>query len=189
MTKPATQTECPSVDAFRFGAAPADATQLAASVDGKRRTFEGVAYSAKLLLKAYAIAFALAVSAVASANEYETVVRAQLEAIKDVAGGEGFRRAFDDHYDLLENQARDEYTFELRSGREYFIASVCDQDCSDIDLKLFDENDNVIAEDDSEDDAPIVKVTPRWSGKFRLGVTMYDCASEPCYYGITVMGR
>lgn len=141
------------------------------------------------LLKPALIAFALAASASAVANEYEAVVRAQLEAIKGVAKDEGFRRAFDDHYDLLGNQANDEYTFELRSGREYFIASVCDQDCSDIDLKLYDENNNVIAEDASEDDAPIVKVTPRWSGKFRLAVTMYDCTNAPCYYGITVMGR
>ena len=141
------------------------------------------------LLKSALIAFALAASASAAANEYEGVVRAQLEAVKGVAEGEGFRRAFDDHYDLLGNGASDDYTFELKAGREYFIASVCDQDCSDIDLKLFDENDNVIAEDDLVDDAPIVKVTPRWSGKFRLNVTMYACSSAPCYYGISVMGR
>jgi hypothetical protein len=134
-------------------------------------------------------ALTLALAAPAQANEYEAVVRAQLEAVKAIGEGEGFRHAFDDHYDLLGNQASDEYSFELKSGREYFIAAVCDQDCSDLDLKLFDENDNVIAEDALVDDAPIVRVTPRWSGKFRLNVTMFDCGNAPCFYGISVMGR
>lgn len=140
-------------------------------------------------LAALAAALAFSFAGAAEANEYETVVRAQLEAIKSIGEGEGYRHAFDDHYDLLGNQASDDYSFELKSGREYFIAAVCDQDCSDLDLKLYDENDNVIAEDALEDDAPIVRVAPRWSGKFRLNVTMYACANAPCFYGISVMGR
>lgn len=140
-------------------------------------------------LAALAAALAFSFAGAAQANEYEAVVRAQLEAVKAIGQGEGFRHTFDDRYDLLGNRASDEYSFELKSGREYFIAAVCDQDCSDLDLKLFDENDNVIAEDDLVDDAPIVRVTPRWSGKFRLSVTMYDCSNAPCFYGISVMGR
>jgi len=140
-------------------------------------------------LAALAAALALSFAGAAQANEYEAVVRAQLEAVKVIGQGEGFSHAFDDHYDLLGNQASDDYSFELKSGREYFIAAVCDQDCSDLDLKLYDENDNVIAEDALVDDAPIVRVSPRWSGKFRLNVTMYDCGNAPCFYGISVMGR
>lgn len=134
-------------------------------------------------------ALVLPLAGFAQANEYEAVVRAQLAAIKSIGEGEGYRHAFDDHYDLLGNRASDEYTFQLKSGREYFIAAVCDQDCSDLDLKLFDENDNVIAEDELVDDAPIVRVSPRWSGNFRLAVTMYDCGNAPCFYGVSVMGR
>lgn len=145
--------------------------------------------AARFASAALAAAMAFACIGAAHANEYEAVVRAQLVAIKSIGEGEGFRHTFDDHYDLLGNQASDDYTFELKSGREYFIAAVCDQDCSDLDLKLFDENDNVIAEDALVDDAPIVRVTPRWSGKFRLNVTMFDCGNAPCFYGISVMGR
>lgn len=144
---------------------------------------------ALFLVKSVLIASALTVAGGVAANEYEEVVRAQLEAIKDVSKREGFRQTFTDHYDLLGNQASDNYTFQLKSGSDYFIAAVCDQDCSDIDLKLFDENENLVAEDTTEDGAPIVQVTPRWSGKFRLEVTMYDCSSAPCYYGVSVLGR
>jgi len=141
------------------------------------------------LLTAALAALAVCASTPLLANDYESVVRAQLGAIKGVAEAEGFSRAFDDHYDLLGSGASDDYTFELKAGREYFIAAVCDQDCSDLDLKLFDENDNVIEEDDQQDDAPIVRVAPLWSGRFRLNVTMYECSSAPCYYGISVLGR
>lgn len=141
------------------------------------------------LVPALFAALVLPLSGLVQANEYEAVVRAQLVAIKSIGEGEGYRHAFDDHYDLLGNRASDEYTFQLKSGREYFIAAVCDQDCSDLDLKLYDENDNVIAEDELVDDAPIVRVSPRWSGNFRLTVTMYDCGNAPCFYGVSVMGR
>jgi hypothetical protein len=85
--------------------------------------------------------------------------------------------------------ASDDYTFQLAEGKDYLIVSVCDQDCSDLDLTLFDENNNEIATDTSTDDAPVVEVSPRWSGKFRLNVTMYACGNAPCYYGISVMGK
>lgn len=139
---------------------------------------------------ALSCALALLVAAPAlKANEYEAVVRAQLGAAKAIAEGEGFRHAFDDHYDLLGDSASDDYTFELKSGREYFIVGVCDQDCSDLDLTLRDENGNVVAEDELEDDAPVLRITPRWSGRFQLTVTMFACSSAPCYYGLSVLGR
>lgn len=143
-------------------------------------------------IRSFALSCALALLAaapVSQANEYEAVVRAQLGAVKAIAEAEGYSRAFDDHYDLLGNQASDDYSFELKSGREYFIVGVCDQDCSDLDLKLHDENGNLVAEDELDDDAPVLRITPRWSGKFQLTVTMYACSSAPCYYGLSVMGR
>jgi hypothetical protein len=60
---------------------------------------------------------------------------------------------------------------------------------SDLDIKLYDENDRVIATDTSTDDKPLVTVTPRWTGEFRILVSMYECGNSPCYYGIGVFGK
>ncbi|HRD73457.1 MAG: hypothetical protein E6Q42_05380 [Dechloromonas sp.] len=134
-------------------------------------------------------ALALPATAVAGDEEYVDVVQSQLDAVKDFAERKGYEGTHNEHIDRLGQGASDDYTFQLQEGRDYLIVSVCDQDCSDLDLTLYDENNNEIATDTSTDDAPVVEVSPRWSGKFRLNVTMYACSNAPCYYGISVMGK
>lgn len=65
---------------------------------------------------------------------------------------------------------------------------VCDADCGDLDLALYDENGNLVSEDETTDDVPAVTVEPRWTGPFTLRVDMYQCTEEPCVYGFTVVG-
>lgn len=91
--------------------------------------------------------------------------------------------------DHLYNNGSDFFTVELRRGWEYVLVSTCDRDCSDVDIKLYDENNNLIAEDNKADDLPVVRVTPRWTGRFRVQVRMHRCSVGPCYYGVGVFGK
>lgn len=79
-------------------------------------------------------------------------------------------------------------TFDLsmQQGRRYAIVGVCDQDCTDLDLILYDENGNKIDDDVADDDAPVVAVSPRWSGRFRVRVRMQTCSVNPCAFGLVV---
>lgn len=72
----------------------------------------------------------------------------------------------------------------LREDVEYTFVGSCDNDCSDLDLQLFDENGNLIDEDLLRDDYPVVSVTPRWTGRFRIKVIMAECSVNPCGYTI-----
>ena len=65
---------------------------------------------------------------------------------------------------------------------------VCDEDCSDIDLSLLDGYGNLVVEDIEVDDAPVIEFTVTASGDFTLGVEMYECSVEPCYYGVGLFG-
>ncbi|MGA7935472.1 MAG: hypothetical protein WCA35_18115, partial [Kovacikia sp.] len=71
----------------------------------------------------------------------------------------------------------------------YGLIGVCDRDCRDLDLRLYDENGNLVAADTSSDDTPFVSLTPRWSGQFYLRVDMANCRANYCYYGVGVFGR
>ncbi|HEY2824813.1 MAG TPA: hypothetical protein VGI83_04640, partial [Gemmatimonadales bacterium] len=77
----------------------------------------------------------------------------------------------------------------LSPGVEYAILGVCDQDCSDIDLKLYDDADNEIGSDFEKDDHPIVRVTPIRQGRFKVHIYMATCAHDPCFYGVGVYQR
>lgn len=134
-------------------------------------------------------AASLGVLASAATGAHDRLVGAQLDSIRSVGSGEGFEQSFDDRFDLLDNQASVEHVFELEFAREYFIAAACDSGCANLDLALRDENGYLVALDDAPDDAPVVKVLPRWSGSFKLTVTMAECSATPCHYGISVMAR
>jgi hypothetical protein len=72
----------------------------------------------------------------------------------------------------------------LRAHTSYGFVGVCDQDCGDIDLYLFDSAGNSIDSDTGPDDTPIVVVTPKYTGSFRLYVKMVQCNNNPCRWGV-----
>lgn len=116
----------------------------------------------------------------------QSAVYDQLVKISELMIDQGYSKSHDFEVDYLNEDATDEYNITLQKGVTYKIIAVCDNDCEDIDLCMWDENDNQIDCDEAEDDVPILEVTPRWTGTFSFRVTMYDCGSEPCYFGIGV---
>ena len=68
----------------------------------------------------------------------------------------------------------------------YVIVGACDQDCDDLDLVLFDGDNNEVARDGQTDSLPIVEIEPTATGLFRLDTIMYSCTTEPCYYSVAV---
>jgi len=81
------------------------------------------------------------------------------------------------------------YNLTLNSYWTYRLTAVCDGDCSDIDLYLYDENGNIIDDDEEVDDFPIVGCNPKWSGKFKLKVKMVACNINPCRFAIAVFRK
>ena len=73
---------------------------------------------------------------------------------------------------------------DLVAGRSYSIVGVCDNDCSNLDLWLYDPAGAEIAGDGLPDDTPVINVTPGSSGTYRLRVGMVKCTSSPCQYGV-----
>lgn len=89
----------------------------------------------------------------------------------------------------LNDEEEENKYFDLEEGWTYRIYTVCDEDCSDIDICLHDDNENNIECDETSTDKPFVKVTPKWSDSFHLVVTMFDCEIEPCGYRIAIFGK
>ena len=92
-------------------------------------------------------------------------------------------------YSLLESYESEYVTVNLEAGMEYRIIGKCDNDCSDVDMRLYDGNGRLIDSDTSDDDWPIVRVTVAHGGQFRLKLTMASCATSQCGVGVLVMGR
>lgn len=124
-------------------------------------------------------------------NEYWiNSVRAQLmRAAVALNLGGSYELTHDPFVDRLSSNQSDYVTINLHRGVNYAFVGVCDQDCQDIDLRLYDEGGNLIDSDTGNDDYPYIKVRPRWSGQFKIKVTMARCRANYCYYGIGAFGR
>lgn len=125
------------------------------------------------------------------AGQAEWAERAQAQFER---AGESFR---EDGYELVgsirsgtlpAHQDEDQW-FELEAGQDYALVGVCDADCSDVDLELFDASGREVYSDLETDDVPVVFVTTGEAGRYRASVGMVDCSVEPCYYGIAVYAR
>lgn len=92
-------------------------------------------------------------------------------------------------YDDLYDDGVEDYFITLNSGTAYTISAVCDEDCDDLDIRLYDQNGNLVDSDTDADSIPVVEVSPRWTGRFKLRVTMCDCDVEPCKIGIGIFGN
>ncbi len=126
----------------------------------------------------------------ALADHYSGQIRAQLLATAlAVSNGFNLTPSHEPSISTLRANRHQYVTVNLRGGKPYAFIGVCDSNCSDLDLHLYDENNNLIAVDRNRDDLPVVSVTPRWSGQFKVKVTMDQCWATSCYYGVGVFSR
>jgi len=118
-------------------------------------------------------------------NEWDGNVRQKLEAVTTVLNlGYDARSSYEPFRGMLRNNTYTDVTHTLRGGIPYALIGVCDDDCSDLDLTLYDRNYNLIDSDTAPDNTPVIRVKPMWTDVFHVRVTMSRCTRSPCWYGI-----
>src|SRR5262245_50965736 len=109
-------------------------------------------------------------ASVAAQSRWRQQVNGQIDRAAKNLRERGYSRTHDVYDGSLNNEASEFLTLSLREGTEYKIIAVCDNDCSDLDLRIYDEDNKELDSDVQEDDVPIVNVAPDHNGKFRLKV-------------------
>jgi hypothetical protein len=131
----------------------------------------------------------LATTAAAPQDEWVAQVRRILQQTGHVFEERGFSMTHRIYTGALNDDSNEMVSIDLDIGTEYKIMGACDTDCTDVDFVLYDPAGNQIDQDVLTDDAPIVGVTPRRSGTYRVKVIMAACSREPCRYGVAVFGK
>ena len=121
----------------------------------------------------------------AQAQSHANLVWRQLEGLYEYFSDDGY---FTRNYIVgkLDDDETDTWTLTLYSGNEYAVVGACDGDCGDIDLAIKTENDAIVDSDTARDDVPIVRISPKSTTRYKIEVKMYECNSEPCYFGIGI---
>jgi hypothetical protein len=118
----------------------------------------------------------------------QTVLR-QLSAVDGIARNEGMTRLGNPLVGSINARGVTTLQMNLQAGRRYRLFGVCDNDCSDLDLRLVDPAGNAVAEDVAADDVPIVAHTAQRTGSYQVRVIMTACSVSPCRYGVSLYGR
>ncbi|WP_407885605.1 hypothetical protein [Scytonema sp. NUACC26] len=101
----------------------------------------------------------------------------------------GYSPTHEPFIDALDRGRSDYITINLRAGTSYGIVGVCDRDCRDLDIALYNERGNLITSDLQDDDIPTITINSSRSGTYRVRVDMASCNTNACYYGIGVFGQ
>jgi hypothetical protein len=80
-------------------------------------------------------------------------------------------------------------TLTLEAGVRYAFRAVCDGDCSDIDLQLVDPSGQRLANDNRDDDTPLLEFTAPAAGAYQVNVAMFRCQTASCVWGAQLYRR
>jgi hypothetical protein len=119
----------------------------------------------------------------------QQIILAQLQQLAGLLAQQGFQQMGAPASGGLQQGQSWNVPVDMTAGYEYRLAGVCDRDCSDLDLVLYDPNNQQVAQDTSNDDHPIVAVRPAVSGRYTIQVQMYRCAVAPCYYAVALYAK
>ena len=128
----------------------------------------------------------------AAAQDFRATITRQLEAAAGQASTGGYRidaNVIDRQMVIgaLPDDGSVYLELNLTGGVEYFIAAGCDEDCSDLDTRIYPAGENdAIDEDIEDDDVPMLAFTAPRNGRYLLHVSMAECDESICYFGYQV---
>lgn len=123
-------------------------------------------------------------------TNYTAQVRGYLDRQANNARAQGYNRvAAGPVYGRLNDDATSAHEMTVSGNTQYVLFGACDNDCTDVDLKIYDTRGNLQLQDVAVDDTPVLTFTANASGKYRVVVVMATCSASPCYYGVQLMAR
>jgi hypothetical protein len=144
-------------------------------------------------MKRVVVSALLGVSLIASSahaqDQWERVVRSQLQQVGAASERNGYTMATEVYQGRLDDDATTSLNVTLQAGKDYILWGVCDQDCSDIDLVIYDSDGDEVDSDLQTDDKPLLRVVPQSNGRYRVKVSMVSCSANPCRYGVGLWSK
>jgi hypothetical protein len=118
--------------------------------------------------------------------QWSGVRDAQLKKAAELMADRGYSPVGTFQESSLDDGDSETITVTLHGGIDTYLVGICDSDCEDLDLTLYDPRGNELVSDVLKDDVPMLELTPSGTGIYRLKITMADCNTDPCYFGVQV---
>jgi hypothetical protein len=99
----------------------------------------------------------------------------------------GFEPVTDRRIGVLRPRDRDSITVQLEQGWQYAAVTMCDEDCGDVDLHLYDSAGAHEAFETTSNARSLLRILSPKDGTYRLEVVMMKCSTPPCYYAVQLL--
>ena len=131
-----------------------------------------------------------------SSSDYAGVIDRQLAAIRQQVTEAANRDGREvtqmlEHRGMLTTGSEDVIALEdVKILERYVAVAVCDQDCEALDLqidaRMVSDDPDAIAETTERTDFPMLEFVGRPFSEHSATVSMTECSSEPCFYGMVL---
>jgi hypothetical protein len=119
----------------------------------------------------------------------QAIILGQLQQAQAALAQQGFQMVGQPYSGGLQQGQTWDVPTQLYQGYDYRVLGVCDRDCADLDLVLFDANGQIVTQDTSTTSQPFIGVQPPYNGAFTVRVNMFNCSVAPCYYALALYAR
>lgn len=125
-------------------------------------------------------------AAVRGQSRWQQQVAAHLAASAVTVRASGYVPAAMAWTGSLDNGESAADTVTLTAGAAYVVLGVCDDDCAALELGLFAPNGYEVDAASRSGNAPILRITPRETARYRVTIRMSGCGMNPCWFGVGV---
>jgi hypothetical protein len=108
----------------------------------------------------------------------------RMQIFREEMFAEGYAEMGDSERGSLNTDQEIRFPVEIRGGLDYQVFGVCDNDCDDMDIIVFDPSGREVGSDILPDAVPIVSFSAEESGIYRVAAIMVSCTLEPCGYEV-----
>ncbi len=140
-------------------------------------------------LAAGALVLALGPAAAAGQSRWQRQISAHLAGATATLTATGYEPVLWPWTGALDNGETASDTVTLTGGAAYVLLGVCDDDCAALELGLLAANGYEVDAARRSGNAPIVRVTPRETMRYRVTIRMTGCGMNPCWYGLRIFRR
>lgn len=119
----------------------------------------------------------------------QAIILAQLQQAQAALAQQGFQMVGQPYSGGLAQGETWNVPTQLMMGYDYRLLGVCDRDCADLDLVLYDGAGAPVVQDRTTTSQPIMAIQPGYSGQYLVQVQMYNCTVAPCYYAVALYAR
>ena len=125
-----------------------------------------------------------------SQSTWENQVRIQLDAFTLTFGNYKLVPSHDPIVYSLDRNTYVDIRYQLDRGESYIFVGVCDTDCREINMVLYDEDGRVIDSSTRRHDVtPAVGARAYEDTMVRVQITMAECRHNPCWVGVGAYTR